>query len=84
MTDRRKHKTRPTTPAAAERWAVSKGTPRRGSGAAIELHQKGYVRIWLEASGLSMLRAVHLSWAESNHVWHDKTGATLAGLKTTH
>jgi len=69
------------TPDAAERWAVSKGAPVRGSGVPVTSANRALVRYWLTASGIPSERAVLFSLGQMTAAWHDLTGATLAALK---
>jgi len=69
------------TSEAAERWAVSKGAPIRGSGVPVTSANRALVRYWLTASGIPSERAVLFSLGQMTAAWHDLTGATLAALK---
>lgn len=70
------------TPQDAERWAVSKGAPRRGSMAILTSKERGLIRFWLTAAGVPSERAVTLTLDQLWDVWHDTTGAALARLQT--
>jgi MoxR-like ATPase len=74
-------KARFATPADAERWAVNKGAPVRGSGHSITSATRGLVRFWLTASGIPSERAVLFSVGQMTAAWHDLSGAALAALK---
>ena len=50
-----------TTPAAAEKWALEKGAPPRGSGIPITSATRGLVGFWLTASGVPSATVVNLS-----------------------
>lgn len=70
------------TPQDAERWAVSKGAPRRGSMVILTSKERGLIRFWLTAAGVPSERAVTLTLDQLWDVWHDTTGAALARLQT--
>lgn len=70
-----------TTGADAEAWAISKGAPIRGSGVPINSVTRGLVRFWLTASGVPSDIAVTLPLSAMSAAWHDKTGETLARLR---
>ena len=70
-----------TTPAAAERWALEKGAPPRGSGIPITSATRGLVGFWLTASGVPSATVVNLSLGARSTVWHDLTGKALERMK---
>ena len=70
-----------TTGADAETWAISKGAPLRGSGVPITSVTRGLVRFWLTASGVPSDIAVTLPLSAMSAAWHDKTGEALARLR---
>ena len=72
------------TPETAERWALSKGAPLRGSGLPIKSGMgghRGLVRSWLTACGVPSELVVNMSVATMGEAWHDTSGAVLARLK---
>ena len=72
------------TPETAERWALSKGAPPRGSGLPIRSGMgghRGLIRSWLTACGVPSELVVTMSVAMMGEAWHDTTGAALARLK---
>lgn len=70
------------TPQDAEKWAVSKGAPRRGSMVILTSKERGLIRFWLTAAGVPSEKAVTLTLDQLWDVWHDTTGAALARLQT--
>lgn len=69
-----------TTGPDAERWAISKGAPARGSGVPITSATRGLVRFWLTASGVPSDIAVTLPLSAMSTAWHDLTGNALSLL----
>ncbi len=72
------------TPEVAERWALSKGAPPRGSGLPIRSGMgghRGLIRSWLTACGVPSELVVTMSVAAMGMAWHDTSGAVLARLK---
>ena len=69
-----------TTGADAETWAISKGAPLRGSGVPITSVTRGLVRFWLTASGVPSDIAVTLPLSAMSSAWHDTTGNALSLL----
>ena len=70
------------TPQDAERWAVSKGAPRRGCMAMLTSKERGLIRFWLTAAGVPSEKAVTLTLDQLWDAWHDTSGAALARLQT--
>lgn len=66
-----------TTPADAEQWAVSKGAPIRGTSRPITSKERGLVKFWLTACGVSSERAGTMTLSEMSAAWHDTTGHWL-------
>ena len=62
----------------AEKWAVSKGAPARGTGLAITSKERGLVKFWLTACGVSSERAGTMTLSEMSAAWHDTTGHWLS------
>ena len=73
-------KSRFATPLDAERWAVSKGAPSRGTGVPIVSATRGLVRFWITASGIPSEKAVGFTLPQLTEAWHDLTGAALSRL----
>lgn len=72
------------TPETAERWALSKGAPPRGSGIPLRSGMgghRGLVRSWLTACGVPSEVVVTLTMSVLTEAWHDLTGAAVARLK---
>jgi cobaltochelatase CobS len=69
------------TPEGAERWALEKGAPRRGSGTPITSLTRGLARNWVVASGVPSSEAYTLSVEQLSEAWHDLSGAVVARLK---
>ena len=69
------------TPEGAERWALEKGAPRRGSGTPITSLTRGLARNWVVACGVPSGTAYTLSVEQLSEAWHDLTGAVVARLK---
>jgi len=72
------------TPETAERWALSKGAPPRGSGTPLRSGMgghRGLVRSWLTACGVPSEVVVTLTMSVLTEAWHDLTGAAVARLK---
>jgi cobaltochelatase CobS len=68
-------------PAEAEKWALDRGAPRRGSGIPITSATRGLIRFWLTANGIPSSRAVLFNLGQMTAAWHDMTGIALAMLK---
>jgi hypothetical protein len=68
-------------PAEAEKWALDRGAPRRGSGIPITSATRGLIRFWLTANGIPSSRAVLFNLGQMTAAWHDMTGIALATLK---
>lgn len=68
-------------PAEAEKWALDRGAPRRGSGIPITSATRGLIRFWLTANGIPSSRAVLFNLGQMTAAWHDLTGIALATLK---
>lgn len=68
------------TTAEAEKWALDKGAPKRGSTQPITSYTRGLARTWLSAAGVPAARALRLSVAELSAAWHDTSNATLDRL----
>lgn len=69
------------TPEGAERWALEKGAPRRGSGTPITSLTRGLARNWVVACGVPSGTAYTLSVEQLSEAWHDLSGAVVARLK---
>jgi cobaltochelatase CobS len=69
------------TPADAERWAIDKGAPPRGSRIPITSMTRGLAAAWMTAAGVPAAIVGNLSVAQRNEAWHDLTGATLERFK---
>ena len=67
-----------TTPTDAETWAVSKGAPIRGTSRPITSKERGLVKFWLTACGVSSERAGTMTLSEMSAAWHDTTGHWLS------
>jgi cobaltochelatase CobS len=68
-------------PAEAEKWALDRGAPRRGSGTPITSATRGLIKFWLTANGIPSSRSVLFNLGQMTAAWHDLTGIALAMLK---